>query len=41
MNAGETIGMFALTIRHDLTALDLKTSVLVHPAAASDIVYMV
>ncbi|MEX2535607.1 MAG: NAD(P)/FAD-dependent oxidoreductase [Trueperaceae bacterium] len=41
MNAGETIGMFALAIRHGLTALDLKTSMLVHPAAASDIVYMV
>ena len=40
MNAGEVIDMFALAIRHHLTARDLKTSVLVHPAATSDVVYM-
>jgi len=40
MNAGETIDIFALAIRHDLTARDLKTSILVHPAAASDVTYM-
>lgn len=41
MNAGEVIDVFALAIRHGLTARDVKTSVLVHPAAASDVVYMV
>ena len=40
MTAGEVIDMFALAIRFGLTARDVKTSVLVHPAAASDIVYM-
>lgn len=40
MDAGETIDMFALAIRHGLSARDLKTSVLVHPAAASDVAYM-
>ena len=39
--ADETIGMFALAIRHGLTAWDLKTSILVHPAAASDVASMV
>lgn len=37
----ETIGMFALAIRHGLTVRDLKTSILVHPAAASDVTSMV
>jgi len=41
MNAGEVIDVFALAIRHGLTARDLRTSLLVHPAAASDVVYMV
>lgn len=41
MNAGDVIDMFALAIRHGLTSRDLKTSVLVHPAAASDVVNMV
>jgi len=40
-HAGEVIDMFALAIRHGITARELKTSVLVHPAAASDVVYMV
>jgi glutathione reductase (NADPH) len=39
-HAGEVINMFALAIRHGLTASEVKTSVLVHPAASSDISYM-
>ena len=39
-HAGEVINMFALAIRHELTASEVKTSVLVHPAASSDISYM-
>jgi glutathione reductase (NADPH) len=41
MDAGETIDIFALAIRHGLTAGSLRTSVLLHPAAASDVVHMV
>jgi len=40
MNAGETINMFALAIRPGLAARDVRTSVLVQPAAASDVAYM-
>ncbi|MEX2501470.1 MAG: NAD(P)/FAD-dependent oxidoreductase [Trueperaceae bacterium] len=40
-HADETIGIFALAIRHGLTARDLKTSILVHPSAASDVASMV
>lgn len=40
-DADETIRMFALALRHGLTARDVKTSILVHPAAASDITSMV
>ncbi len=40
-DADETIGMFVLAIRHGLTARDLKTTILVHPAAASDVTSMV
>lgn len=40
-HAGEVINMFALAIRHGLTAQEIRTSVLVHPAASSDIAYMV
>jgi glutathione reductase (NADPH) len=40
-HAGEVINMFALAIRHGLTAQEIKTSVLVHPAVSSDISYMV
>ncbi len=40
-HAGETINMFALAIRHGLTDRDLKTSIYVHPAASSDVGYMV
>jgi glutathione reductase (NADPH) len=39
-HAGEVIDMFALAIRHDLTAHDVKTSILAYPAAASDVAYM-
>jgi glutathione reductase (NADPH) len=39
-HAGEVINMFSLAIRHGLTASEVKTSVLVHPAASSDISYM-
>jgi glutathione reductase (NADPH) len=40
-HAGEVINMFALAIRHGLTDRDLKTSIYVHPAASSDVGYMV
>ncbi|NBB91130.1 MAG: FAD-dependent oxidoreductase [Spirochaetes bacterium] len=39
-HAGETINMFAMAIRNGINALDLKTGVYVHPAATSDITYM-
>jgi len=39
--AGDAIDMFALAVRHDLTAHDLKTSILVHPSDASEVTYMV
>jgi glutathione reductase (NADPH) len=40
-HAGEVINMFVLVIRHGLTASDLKRTIYVHPAEASDISYMV
>jgi glutathione reductase (NADPH) len=40
-HAGEVINMFALAIRHGLTAQEVKTGVCVHPATSSDISYMV
>jgi glutathione reductase (NADPH) len=40
-HAGEVINMFALAIRQGLTAQEVKTSILVHPAVSSDIGYMV
>ncbi len=40
-HAGEVINMFALAIRHGITDRDLKTSLYVHPAASSDVSYMV
>ena len=40
MHAADQIGMFALAIRHGLTAHDVKTGIFVHPAAASDVSYM-
>ncbi|HRN19185.1 MAG TPA: NAD(P)/FAD-dependent oxidoreductase [Trueperaceae bacterium] len=39
--AGDVIDIFALAIRHGLTAQDLKRSILVHPSEASDVAYMV
>ena len=38
--AGEVIDMFALAIRNGLTARAIKTGMYVHPAAASDVTYM-
>lgn len=40
-HAGEVINMFALAIRHHLTALDIKQTIFVHPAVSSDISHMV
>lgn len=40
-HAGDVIDIFALAVRHGLTARDLKSSVLVHPSDASDVAYMV
>ncbi|MDQ7027033.1 MAG: NAD(P)/FAD-dependent oxidoreductase [Anaerolineae bacterium] len=40
-HAGEIINMFVLAIRHNLTASDIKRTIYVHPAEASDISYMV
>lgn len=39
--AEETINLFAMAIRHDLTADDLKSAVFAYPTSASDIGYMV
>lgn len=39
-HAGEVINMFSLAIRHGITASDVKTSIFVHPAASSDVAYM-
>ena len=39
-HAGETINLFALAIRQGLTAREVKTSIFVHPAASSDVSYM-
>jgi glutathione reductase (NADPH) len=38
--AEETINLFALAIRHDLTAEDLKSAVFAYPTSASDVGYM-
>ncbi len=40
-HAGEVINLFALAIRHHLTAADIKQTIFVHPAESSDISYMV
>ncbi len=40
-HAGEVINLFALAIRHHLTATDIKQTIFVHPAESSDISYMV
>lgn len=39
-HADETIDLFALAIRHGLTAHALKTTLFTYPTAASDIGYM-
>jgi glutathione reductase (NADPH) len=39
-HADEVINLFALAIRHDLTADDLKATVFAYPTGASDIGYM-
>ena len=40
-HADETINLFALAIRHGLSAADLRTTTFAYPTAASDIGYMV
>jgi glutathione reductase (NADPH) len=40
-HADEIINLFALAIRHRLTAEDLKTTMFAYPTGASDIGYMV
>lgn len=40
-HADETINLFALAIRHGLTATDLRTTMFAYPTSASDIGYMV
>jgi glutathione reductase (NADPH) len=40
-HADETINLFALAIRHNLTAADLKNNIFAYPTAASDVSYMV
>ncbi len=39
-HADEAINLFALAIRHDLTADDLKATMFAYPSSASDIRYM-
>lgn len=39
-HADEVINLFALAIRHDLTADNLKTTMFAYPTGASDIGYM-
>ncbi len=41
LRADEVINRFGLAIRHDLTAKDLKETMLAYPAGTSDIGYMV
>ena len=40
-HADETINLFAIAMRHDLKATDLKHMILAYPTSASDIGYMV
>jgi glutathione reductase (NADPH) len=40
-HADEVINLFALAIRHNLTARDLQTTMFAYPTGASDIGYMV
>ena len=39
-HAGEMINMFATVVRNGISVLELKTGIYVHPAATSDIAYM-
>jgi glutathione reductase (NADPH) len=39
-HAGDTINIFASAIRNEVSAFDLKTGIYVHPAATSDVAYM-
>ena len=39
-NVDEVINIFALAIRHGLTADDLKTTMFAYPTGASDVGYM-
>ena len=39
-HAEETINLFALAVRHGLTAMDLKETIFAYPTAASDVGYM-
>ena len=39
-HAEETINLFALAVRHGLTAKDLKETMFAYPTAASDVGYM-
>ena len=39
-HADEVINVFALAVRHGLTAADLKQTIFAYPTAASDIGYM-
>jgi glutathione reductase (NADPH) len=39
-HADEVINLFAIAIRHDLTAEDLKSMMFAYPAGASDVGYM-
>ena len=39
-HAAETINLFALAMRRGLTAHEVKTGIFVHPAASSDVSYM-
>lgn len=39
-HAAETINLFALAMRQGLTAHEVKTGIFVHPAASSDVSYM-
>lgn len=40
-HAEEFINLFALAIRHKLTAKDLKSTMFAYPTGASDVGYMV
>jgi glutathione reductase (NADPH) len=39
-HAGDLINLFATAIRNKISVLELKTGIYVHPAATSDITYM-